>query len=74
MESAEDKVEPFGRQPQPVSVTITGHELDVDFWVRHLFSAASYKGDNVERKPALILHNYPKMEATFYIYPRAVND
>lgn len=55
---------PFGRQPQPVSVTIDGEYEDVLYWVQRLKRAAEFKGDLVEMKHGNI----------FRIYPRAVND
>lgn len=75
MESVESKVdEPFGRQPLPVHVIIDGHEQDVYYWERRLKLAAEFKGDLVERKQALNLYAYPRMEARFTIFPRAIND
>lgn len=56
--------EPFGRQPQPVHVLLTGDINDVDNWRRRLMRHAESTGDNVERRD-----NY-----SFTIYPRAVND
>ena len=55
--------EPFGRQPKPVMVQITGEPEDIDYWMRELARRAGFKGDNVE-----VFSN------TFTIYPRAVND
>ncbi len=63
MEPAQSKMN-FGRQPQPVKVTIDGESEDVDFWVRHLMRAAQYKGDDIDQ-----LHGN-----IFRICPRAVND
>ena len=57
--------EPFGRQPQPVVITVEGIDvIDVDYWVRILRQRAEFKGDittTINR-------------GTFKIYPRAVND
>lgn len=57
-------LEPFGRQPKPVTVTIDGESIDVDYWIRHLTRAAEFKGDITQMKHGNI----------FIIYPRAVND
>lgn len=56
--------EPFGRQPQPVKVTLDGESVDVEYWARILAQRAEFKGDMVQFKHANI----------FTIYPRAVND
>lgn len=57
--------EPFGRQPQRVTVTIDGDDVqDVDYWAYRLRRAAEFKGDIVQQVNA----------GTFHIYPRAVND
>lgn len=57
--------EPFGRQPQPVQIVVTGKEAeDVVFWVRHIKRACEFKGDLVEQRGFTQLT----------IYPRAVND
>lgn len=57
--------EPFGRQPKPVQVIITGKEAaDVVYWVRHIKRACEFKGDLVEQQGSTQLT----------IYPRAVND
>lgn len=65
--------EPFGRQPKPVKVTITGENAaDVLDWIRHLSRAAEYKGDNVQMGTG---HHYlSESTKEFTIYPRAVND
>jgi len=55
--------EPFGRQPQPVLVAMTGDLRDVDHYMQILRMAAERTGDNTER-----------MGNQFKIYPRAVND
>lgn len=55
--------EPFGRQPQPVLVAMTGDLRDVENYMRILRQAAERSGDNTER-----------MGNQFKIYPRAVND
>lgn len=55
--------EPFGRQPQPVRVTLEGEQVDIDFYISRLARSAEFKGDMVQRNGN-----------TFTIYPRAVND
>ena len=60
--------EPFGRQPQPVSVELVGDQTDVDYWLRELSRRAEFKGDMVQR-----IH-YGAGRAGFKIFPRAVND
>ncbi len=56
--------EPFGRQPQPVEVFVTGQPPDVEYWRREFMRRAEFKGDLVD----------PRGSAGFIIYPRAVND
>lgn len=56
--------EPFGRQPKPVQVTLTGEAVDVAFWRQHIKRACEYKGDLVEQWPS----------GHLTIYPRAIND
>ena len=57
--------EPFGRQPKPVTVAITGDDpRDVAYWVRELSKRAEFKGDTAQR-----IH-----PSSFIIHPRAVND
>lgn len=56
--------EPFGRQALPVTVTINGHEIDVDYWMRHLKRSAQSNGDLVQQAARHI----------FKIYPRANNE
>ena len=57
--------EPFGRQPKPVTVSVTGDDpRDVEYWVRLLGGHAGFKGDQIQR-----IH-----PSSFIIYPRAVND
>lgn len=56
--------EPFGRQPQPITVTLEGDAEDVLPWLHRLRHAAEYKGDMTQ-------DTGPKQ---FKIYPRAVND
>ena len=59
------KDEPFGRQPKPVTVAITGDDpRDVEYWVRELSRRAEFKGDQTQR-----IH-----PSSFIIHPRAVND
>lgn len=65
MEPAKAEVEPFGRQPLPVTVTINGDEqIDVEYWMRKLMRDAEWAGDRSQK----IASNQ------FKIYPRAVND
>lgn len=57
--------DPFGRQPLPVQISVTGNGAeDVAFWVRHIKRACEFKGDNVEQLGS----------CTLIVYPRAVND
>lgn len=56
--------EPFGRQPLPVTVTIEGEEIDINYWVSKLSKAAEFAGDMSQRLSLRV----------FKIYPRAVND
>ncbi len=56
--------DPFGRQPQPVTVTLDGDPKDVSYWLHKLKRRAEFKGDQVECHSPNI----------FTIYPRAVND
>ncbi len=56
--------EPFGRQPMPVTVTITGDQRDVDYWFQALYGRAESHGDTAQRLS----------DSQFRIYPRAVND
>lgn len=56
--------EPFGRQPEPVSVLLGGNPIDVEYWMRELMRRAEFKGDLTQKNH----HN------EFIIYPRAVND
>jgi hypothetical protein len=65
MESVADKVdEPFGRQPQPVTVVFSGHPYDVEYWMREFMRRAEFKDDQA------VLQGPDR----FTIYPRAVND
>lgn len=54
----------LGRQPQPTTVTVTGEEVDVEYWINHLMRAAEFKDDRTQRMTI----------TQFKIYPRAVND
>lgn len=63
MESAEDSMK-FRRQPEPVSVSLTGHTLDTEYWMRVLMTKATFCGDMVQRLD----------DSSFRIYPRAIND
>jgi hypothetical protein len=65
-----DRDEPFGRQPQPVEVRVSGHELDTAYWCRELMRRAEFKGDMVQ----IISTDAGTEVMTFKIYPRAVND
>ncbi len=56
--------EPFGRQPKPVTVTLSGEPIDVETWLRNLMRRAESAGDQVQRLSG----------SSFIIYPRAVND
>lgn len=56
--------EPFGRQPLPVTVKVEGDSVDVAYWLRGLRNFVEYRGDNVQRID----------DASFKIYPHAVND
>jgi hypothetical protein len=60
--------EPFGRQPEPVTVQLAGNPIDVDYWTRELMRRAEFKGDQVLRV------NSDAGYAGFRIFPRAVND
>lgn len=55
---------PFGRQPEPVTVTVEGNELDMLEWTRFFMLRAQYAGDTVTQFGP----------GVFRIYPRAVND
>lgn len=57
--------EPFGRQPEPVSVIFEGNQIDVDYWYIRFQKLAESAGDIT-----MSLHN----RSGFRIYPRAVND
>lgn len=61
--------EPFGRQPQPVTVTVKGEPEDVQYWLRDLMRRAGFKGDMIQGGAFV-----DSFEANFTIYPRAVND
>lgn len=56
--------EPFGRQPMPVTITITGDDLDVRYWCDVLRRRSEFKGDSTQELG----------HGVFKIYPRAVND
>ena len=56
--------EPFGRQPKPVLVTVSGDDqIDVDEAIRKFIRVAESAGALAERRGN-----------QFKIYPRAVND
>lgn len=62
--------EPFGRQPKPVTITITdGDQVDRDYWQHLIIRAAENVGADTNELP---LVTTPM--STFRIYPRAVND
>lgn len=56
----------FGRQPLPITVTLDGDPIDVEYWMREFMQRAEFKGDLVIR--------HLKDSTRFNIYPRAVND
>jgi hypothetical protein len=60
---------PFGRQPQPVTVTVKGEPEYVRYWLRDLMRRAEFKGDMTQACAFI-----DSFEAQFTIYPRAVND
>lgn len=62
------ELDPFGRQPQPVTIIVKGASLDVEYWYRELKSRAEFKGDNTQDLVKGPDHR------SFKIYPRAVND
>lgn len=57
--------EPFGRQPQPVTVTLSGDPRDYDYYIGRLRTSI----DNNHGDQTVLLH-----KNAFKIYPRAVND
>lgn len=62
--------EPFGRQPRPVTITISGtDDRDILEWVRRLKKGCEYKGDDTSQT-----RHVKNVSAEFTIYPRAVND
>lgn len=65
--------EPFGRQPKPIKVRVTGENAyDVITWARLLATRAEFKGDQVQLGPGW--HDVCDSTKEFTIYPRAVND
>lgn len=56
--------EPFGRQPQPVTVSLVGEYVDATYYMQLLRRYVENQGDNAERLS----------DFAFKIYPRAVND
>jgi hypothetical protein len=56
--------EPFGRQPRPVRVTLTGSGEDIDYWFQVFKRRVESMGDNIVQKHRNV----------FTIYPHAVND
>lgn len=74
MESPQDKeLGPFGRQPMPVKVVITGETEDVMYWSRELARRAEFKGDMVQLGVGRHEAGKPSTKE-FTIFPRAVND
>lgn len=75
MEPAASKVdEPFGRQPLPVVVIITGVDrIDVEYWCREFIRRAEGRGDMVYAITSTAIGHlgYRKQ---FSISPRAVNE
>lgn len=62
--------EPFGRQPLPVTITISGtDDRDINEWTRRLIKGCEYKGDMTST-----IRRVKDRTAEFTIYPRAVND
>jgi hypothetical protein len=62
--------EPFGRQPRPVTITISGtDDRDIEPWVTRLKRGCEYKGDDTSQ-----VRRVKNVSAEFTIYPRAVND
>lgn len=59
--------EPFGRQPEKVTVRFEGDPRDVQYWMRHFARAAEFKGDQVQLP-------FVGDCSFFTIYPRAVSD
>lgn len=57
--------EPFGRQRKPVTVTLSGEPIDIDYYIRQLRAAI----DNPHGD-----HTVRAAPHKFVIYPRAVND
>ncbi len=64
-----NKDEPFGRQPQPVIVTLQGERPDTTYWGNILKSRCGFKGDATEW-----ISSNADGSLSFKIYPRAVND
>jgi hypothetical protein len=60
--------DPFGRQPLPVTVTLTGDDVDVQVWISRLHRYADMSGPDVSGVTSV------EGAASFTIYPRAVND
>lgn len=61
--------EPFGRQPEPVKVHISGKREDVLYWFNQLMNRAEFKGDMTQPDTVRDANSM-----SFTIYPRAVND
>lgn len=62
----------FGRQPQPVTVTILGNKLDVEYWLRILRNRAESSGDATQATTQG--EDVYGAVVGFKIFPRAVND
>ncbi len=55
----------FGRQPKPVTITITGDDdIDVAYWLKRFVQVAKSGGNDARKFNGFC----------FRIYPRAVND
>lgn len=64
--------EPFGRQPKPITVTITGEYAEVHAWYIYLKHRAEYKGDATQGYVGEWVNEV--YQRKFTIFPRAVND
>lgn len=56
--------EPFGRQPQRVTIILLGENEDIDYWIIELRRRLEFKGDIIQQLK----------RDTLVIHPRAVND
>lgn len=65
--------EPFGRQPKPVKVVLSGDDAqDVLYWTRRLYRFAEHNGADIQLGNGH--HTTTSSTKEFTIYPRAVND